>query len=63
MLWLAVSLDAKKRLTLIDREWPLHAILGTYWARGQSLFELALDRMRPPACKVVERASLSAIHA
>ena len=42
----------RKRLTLIDRERPpLRAILGTNWARGQSLFELALDRMRPLLAK------------
>jgi hypothetical protein len=54
----------RKRLTIINRERPqLRAALGTNWARGQSVFESALDRMRPLACKVAERASLSVIYA
>ena len=29
----------------------MRPVLGTNWARGKPLFELALDRMRPLACK------------
>jgi hypothetical protein len=41
-----VSLGAKKRLTMGSHELPqLRRVLGTNWARGKSLFELALGRM------------------